>query len=651
MDGRNYYHNPPTAMSSSSFFDFDFDSSFHSDEDAHEQGIPTATSTTMTPTNQAETYQSPHLAPTPRYSSNLAPTFERNSYPAPSVVYNNPYPARLMPTYQPPNFQPRPPPTPMASVPTMRRSPYPTQFSFTPPPPSMPIDPALLTLSDAHFEPLLPGNELPAGPQLLEGLFGNALPQFAAVSGTAQAVNQLRKAIDFEHLMVESNVQGFQEAFVASLKHLQVTGAIADPEMVDTGRGRFTLDEMTWYERGAFGITPADFLIDPAESVQNFGSPPFKGKVDFLLGFLRVMEKYHDHSHGTSYQLGIVSKTIFDEFTVQIFQTKEGAEAAHTVWLFRECIGDYSSPDGWTESWRAFVERQGTQDTGQTSSSSVSDTFLFPKQHQNFDRSGPSYRNTSIGALSPPKRKQRGRPRKTASLPSFPTTAPSAHDIPPRHNWSGAQTKQDNAHHFQHLTDEEILSGSVHPDDIVGTLMLRLVPAHSNSELHERINALYARVDPDEPKNVTASSITKRWTLALQHICKRDGLDRKAEMDRYHRMRSSNGIPGGTGGGEGPPASKKRKASRMKGEEEEKAVVKREESPDADAKFEEDDDFVTPPARPPTCRRRMRKQVNYATALENFEGLEDDDEQDGDSRPAKRKKYAEEDDEGSEFEQ
>ncbi|KAK4505949.1 hypothetical protein PRZ48_003914 [Zasmidium cellare] len=649
MDGRNYSYNTSADMPSTSFFDFD-------SADTYNYQLPTTTSTaTPSPNSHTQQNQTYYAPPTPRYQT---PPFQRIGYPAPNMGYNNPYPAGSTPINRQPNFQ-LSPPQPQMTPPQSASWPLHPAHSNNSPAPIIAIDPALLTNQDTYYEPLPARNDLSPTPQLIQGIFG-ALQQYVVVSGTTTAISELQQAITTEHLMIDANPQSCHDAFIESLKPLQARGAIADHQMEDAGRGRFALDELNWSERETLGIEQSDFLIDPAESVQDLGAPQFQGNVDFLLGLLRVMQKYHNFSHDTSYQLGIVTRTGVDDYAVQIFEAQRGVRADHTVWLFRECIGEYSSVESWTELWHAFVVRpDAIRSTQQISPHS--DEFLFPQQY-NSDPSNAGYRNSTTGTLSPARRNHRsavstkrgrGRPRKTASLPTFSTTSPAAY-IPARHNWSGAQHTQDNVHHFQHLTDEEVLSGRVHPDDIVGTLMLRLVPNHSNSELHERINALYAMVEPGNPKQVTASSITKRWTLALQHICKREGLSRQAEMDRYHRLRALNGITGGTGGGEGPPARKKRKASEVKDEQEE-AAVKREDSLDADAEFEEDDEFVAaPPARSPTRRRRARNSVDYAAAFENLEGVDEDGEREVKEeadRPGKRKRPVIEEDEGSEFEQ
>lgn len=695
MDGRLPPTHVPTGMSSAPYRPYAND--LHLQTHAYNHSAFAAPLAMTTPPYSMPSYPNPYYsAPLSSSSSNLTHTFGRgHQLPPQDMAFSNPYSLGHTSKYYFNSQQVDP------SLGT-----HATQgMSQTPPGSFVTHQPSAFTGSGGFNSDVQHGDTFgrPAAAwnvlQHFEGLFGKVDPRYITIAGTADAVAQLQNAIAVERLMVESHQRGCHDAFIASLKYLQARGAIADNTMEDTGKGRFALDEMSGYERAAFDVSDADFLVDPANSVQNLSDPPFQGNVDFLLGLLRVLKKYHAYWEGTSFRLGIVTKRETGDYQVQIIKAQEEEDdLTDTVWLYRECVGDFKVQGGWTELWHAFVLRPGAPHPTKQ--------IFQPRERKSFNGSEESYGNPSTAASSPLKRKQpqnttsQGQSRNAASqVPmaappmaaapptnTAPMMAPAQaipHGIPARLSRSGAQIKQDKAHLFQHLTDEEILSGSVHPEDICGSLMLRLVPNHSNTEIHACLNKLFERLNPVKPKKLTAASaITKRWTLSLKHFCKRDGFDFKAEKKRYKALRKQNGIAGGNHDEDDDEVdenedehddedeyeddspeqtSKKRKFTNVKAEDENassknsKASKVKTEKKGSIIKREDSFDFIAPPTEALTRGKRARKQVNYAALVEGFDDGEDDELDDSDENegpPTKRiKKYDDDDEEGSEFEQ
>ncbi|KAK4631203.1 hypothetical protein CLAFUW4_02450 [Fulvia fulva] len=92
----------------------------------------------------------------------------------------------------------------------------------------------------------------------------------------------------------------------------------------------------------------------------------------------------------------------------------------------------------------------------------------------------------------------------------------------------------DNAPLFAGLTNDEILSGYVHPEDIQGTLAIQIATNCQSGPFIDCVQALYVRLGLKPPQK---SAITKRWTLALEAQCARDGKNFAAERARIKNAR------------------------------------------------------------------------------------------------------------------
>ncbi|EME86999.1 uncharacterized protein MYCFIDRAFT_77211 [Pseudocercospora fijiensis CIRAD86] len=110
-----------------------------------------------------------------------------------------------------------------------------------------------------------------------------------------------------------------------------------------------------------------------------------------------------------------------------------------------------------------------------------------------------------------------------------------------------ARPNLDTVHLAQGLSDEEILLGHVaHPDDIAGSLLLRLAPTLSTMELAERVNALYHCCKLQLNSN---NAFTQRIALAGDALGRRNGWSKQqttAEKIRVKNLRPnahSTAIP------------------------------------------------------------------------------------------------------------
>ncbi|KAF7196912.1 hypothetical protein HII31_01830 [Pseudocercospora fuligena] len=108
----------------------------------------------------------------------------------------------------------------------------------------------------------------------------------------------------------------------------------------------------------------------------------------------------------------------------------------------------------------------------------------------------------------------------------------------PSQRQTGNMTALDTRDLAQNYSDEQILLGLVaHPDDLHGTLFLRLAENFSNEELARRISELYDALELNKPKNNTYS---KRFTGALKEEQIRRGwsdADYEREKERIKSRR------------------------------------------------------------------------------------------------------------------
>lgn len=104
-----------------------------------------------------------------------------------------------------------------------------------------------------------------------------------------------------------------------------------------------------------------------------------------------------------------------------------------------------------------------------------------------------------------------------------------------------SHAKWNNVPLFEGLTDDESLGGWVHPDDLQGGIALKLAHSHKNSEIADKITALYKSAGLAPP---TRSALTYRWTHALEARCKQDGKNFKIEKKRISNLRPDKRIRG-----------------------------------------------------------------------------------------------------------
>lgn len=94
---------------------------------------------------------------------------------------------------------------------------------------------------------------------------------------------------------------------------------------------------------------------------------------------------------------------------------------------------------------------------------------------------------------------------------------PANLSVPDATSHKGSDFAWDNEHleHFASLSVFELLSGKVHPDDLCGTLMLRIAPHVVHNELWRRFNALYERLNL---RTISTHAVSKRWQKALEFL-------------------------------------------------------------------------------------------------------------------------------------
>ncbi|CAK3972548.1 Hypothetical predicted protein [Lecanosticta acicola] len=130
-------------------------------------------------------------------------------------------------------------------------------------------------------------------------------------------------------------------------------------------------------------------------------------------------------------------------------------------------------------------------------------------------------------------------PRPSQAIPTNqPSLAFYAGRAPARLRNGIANPKQENANYFSEYTAEELLAGVMHPDDVCGTIVIRLGMQYSGKELRALVGGLYPLHGITKPVP-DANSFTKRITLAVLAKQEGDKAARDAEVQYIKRSRKA----------------------------------------------------------------------------------------------------------------
>jgi hypothetical protein len=338
----------------------------------------------------------------------------------------------------------------------------------------------------------------------LPGLFGPNSPP-APIWGDRESLTCLSNTLSTGLTISEkTSTTGQSEADHATqtaVTRLQNAGRIP--------KNLFEIQTLSDGQRSALGFEPR---VPPAgPSMQDFGVPPFQ-ELDLaeFLAALRFVAHFSELRSGYKpvFQVGIltmIAHGVKPEFFAQVFVSEVGL-VTDTIWLYRWCAVS-SEGDGtgstYTEHWRPF---DGPLDAQQQ------------QQDQSSTKKTPATANhTQTTTSTKPKKKQPTRPRKK---PKKKPELPHAH-----------------------LTNPQLFA--LDPDQIQGSILLRLAQSHSNQEICALINANHEPgVDvygqPQAQRIRSVNVITKRLTHAIKGASKASGRSEReirAQLAEAKRVR------------------------------------------------------------------------------------------------------------------
>jgi hypothetical protein len=339
----------------------------------------------------------------------------------------------------------------------------------------------------------------------LLGLFGPGSPP-APIWGERESLaclsNTLSTGLTISEKTSTTGQSEANHATQTAITHLQDAGRIP--------KDLFEVQTLTDGQRSALGFEPR--LLPAGASMQDFGVPPFRqlDLADFLAA-LRFVAHFSELKSGYKpvFQVGIltmIAHGVEPEFFAQLFVSDTGL-VTDTIWLYRWCAVS-SAGDGtgrtYTEHWRAFdgpvdVPQQvpAAVDGAQTATSSDAKN---PKQNK----------------------KQPPRPKKRTQKKKLRPEVPHAH-----------------------LSDSQLFA--LDPDQIQGSILLRLAQSHSNQEICALINAnhepgvdIYGQ--PQAPRIKSVNVITKRLTQAIKGASKASGRSEREIREQLAQAKRMRGV-------------------------------------------------------------------------------------------------------------
>lgn len=463
---------------------------------------------------------------------------------------------------------------------------------------------------------------------ILMPLYG---PRFAAaiITGDFLALAELQKAVSVARLMVqETQPEANAHSFRVSARYHEKTGALPD---IDGDKG-FALhllssDELRSYDISEERVEPGAF-----SRFRHLGAPPFKDTtIDKALLLLDALGKYHQRgkSGGPRTWQVCVTTNNGGSYRVQLFKRKPLDIATHTLHLYREILG---TTHHYQEIWKGFVlspdapipVKEQVSSTTFTSSGGK-DSSVFPDR---LDR-GYESDNESMSETLPVMR-QSSRASSDRSSSVIRIISPGQLITRKLNGFEGVSCPdRDTRPCFPaHLTDEQLLTGMVHPEDICGTLLLDLAKRNSNKKIAAHVLALYNALPGRRNKAMNPNCITKRITLALQSQAAKQGKDFETLKDAYYAERKANGAQAKEEAKRGgSPAVRRRRVGRPRKAEAEHSGKRARKSPSLSSIDSEDDleDELRDlhETERPTKRMRMSKTSLVKRELKGEEGEEE----------------------------
>ena len=504
-------------------------------------------------------------------------------YPA---SYQYPYaPAPYMPQYYhaPPAYAS---PTPQYGAEYFARAPQPSHGWHPPPAPMQSFT--------SHSPPLPNQHSATKGVtqdhSMLMPIHG---PRFGAVTVTGDllALAELQKAVSVARLVVqETQPEANAHSFRVSARYHEQTGALPHID----GDTSFALHLLSSDELHSYGISEERVEPGAFSSVQHLGAPPFKDTtIDKALLLLEALGRYHQNgkSEGPRVWQVCVTTNNAGNYRVQLFKKKPLDVTTHTLHLYRDIVG---TAHHYQEIWKGFVlvpdapipvKEQIPSAT--LKSSGGNDSSVFPDR---LERGYGSDNESSSDTL--PVIDQSSRASSDRSSSVIRIISPGQLITRKLNGFEGVSCPdRDTRPRFPaHLTDEVLLTGMVHPEDICGTLLLDLAKRNSNKKIAAHVLALYNALPGRRNKAMNPNCITKRITLALQSQAAKQGKDFETFKDAYYAERKANGAQAKEEAKRGSsPAVRRRRVGRPRKAEAERSGKRARKSPSLSSIDSEDD--------------------------------------------------------------
>ncbi|SMQ54962.1 unnamed protein product [Zymoseptoria tritici ST99CH_3D7] len=443
------------------------------------------------------------------------------------------------------------------------------------------------------------------------------------VTGPVIAINKLRSAFEDESLVLPTHYTYQRTADVAMQRAMDYQikkGTIPSSQQVnDFYKEHGPSDGAAFqvYEDNIAQGASARDLVTPSLAMDGLD-------VDEVLGSFRHLSRACGYQH--IYELGIITQEPNElDHSVGLLRSFPDVDATDTIWMIRRLQGRFLAPP--LELWSALLP---SPKPGQTRNAPPAmPTSPKPStQNQNFKkRSREATTLNDLPGLSAQALPVSDVPSAVDSSPASTTTAPlaaapTAAAMPPvaasalqppllaaapttSTTAPGKVAKSDlhvypNPSAIGTLSNDDILSGKIHPRDIKLNLILQLALSNDNKALHNRINALYTSLGlPTRGESSITKRVSKAFEVRAKELHPRDGNGVKIPIGvlraQFDQFRRENGARA-RGGDVGEYQFKGMKKalwvaagpSRRKGKG--KSVAKEEESDDQDKQEDGDED-------------------------------------------------------------
>ncbi|SMY28617.1 unnamed protein product [Zymoseptoria tritici ST99CH_1A5] len=399
-----------------------------------------------------------------------------------------------------------------------------------------------------------------------------------SITGPAVAVNKLRTAFEDEALVLPTHYtyQRTGDAAMQRAMDYQIKkGTVPSSQQVDDfykEHGPSDGAAFQVYEDNIAKGASARDLVTPSLAADGLD-------VDEVLGSFRHLSRACGHQN--IYELGIITQEPNElDHSVGLLPSFPDVDATDTIWIIRRLQGRFLAPP--LELWSALLpspkpgQTRNAPPAMPTSPEPSAQPLNIKKRSKEAVDShglrGLGSATESVPTSSPATNATP--PKKTTASSS---TMPSAMAMPPAGITStsapipttalqtsttapGKLAKSDlhvypNPSAIGTLSNDDMLSGSIHPRDIKLDLILHLALSNDNKTLFNRINALYTSLGlPTRGESSITKCVSKAFEVRAKELDPRDGTgvkisigELRAQFDQFRRENGARARGGDVG--------------------------------------------------------------------------------------------------------